>query len=109
MTFVAAMAIQNATHRMYLAAAPPTTLMTGTTTQLMLDLADAMHGSPADAVKASGRLKRMMATVIAFAAGCAAAALLYAYFDVRCFVVPPLIALGALCLRASITEAEVQS
>lgn len=106
MTFVAAMAIQNAVHRMYLAAAPPTTLMTGTTTQLMIDLADAVHGSSSEGVKESERLKRMTATVIVFAAGCAAAALLYAYLEVQCFIVPPLIALIALCLRASIAEAE---
>jgi len=37
-TLVAAMAVQNAAHRIYLASAPPTTLMTGTTTQLMIDL-----------------------------------------------------------------------
>ncbi len=40
MTFVAAMAIQNAAHRIHLGSAPPSTLMTGTTTQLMIDLAD---------------------------------------------------------------------
>src|ERR1700754_1631253 len=40
MALVAAMAIQNAVHRIYLGNAPPSTLMTGTTTQIMIDLAD---------------------------------------------------------------------
>src|ERR1700722_19269830 len=40
---VAAMAIQNAFHRMHLGTAPPSTLMTGTTTQVMIDLADRIH------------------------------------------------------------------
>ena len=106
MTLVAAMAIQNAAHRMYLAAAPPTTLMTGTTTQLMIDLADVVLGSSSEAAQMSERAKRMVATIIVFAAGCAAAALLFAYIEARCFIVPPLIALLALCLRASIAEAE---
>jgi uncharacterized membrane protein YoaK (UPF0700 family) len=39
MVFVSAMAIQNAVHRIYPGSAPPSTLMTGTTTQIMIDLA----------------------------------------------------------------------
>ncbi len=53
MTLVLAMSIQNAVHRVHLGAAPPSTLMTGTTTQIMLDLADTVRGE-ADA--AAGRL-----------------------------------------------------
>src|SRR5580693_6548591 len=44
MTLVAAMAVQNAAHRVHLASMPPSTIMTGTTTQIMLDLADVIHG-----------------------------------------------------------------
>jgi uncharacterized membrane protein YoaK (UPF0700 family) len=40
MVLVAAMAIQNTTHRIQLGSAPPSTLMTGTTTQIMIDLED---------------------------------------------------------------------
>nr|WP_246563155.1 DUF1275 family protein [Bradyrhizobium liaoningense] len=36
MVLVAAMAVQNAIHRVYLGSAPPSTLMTGTTTQIMI-------------------------------------------------------------------------
>jgi uncharacterized membrane protein YoaK (UPF0700 family) len=42
MVLVAAMAIQNAVHRIYLGSAPPSTLMTSTTTQIMIDVGDVM-------------------------------------------------------------------
>ncbi len=96
MTLVAAMAIQNALHRVHLAGAPPSTLMTGTTTQIMLDIADRIHGVPAEQKSAiNTRLARMMAAVLAFAVGCAAGALLYAFVGMWCFVVPAILALGA--------------
>src|SRR5471032_350977 len=44
MLLVAAMAIQNAISRIHLGTAPPTTLMTGTTTQMMIDVADLLRG-----------------------------------------------------------------
>ena len=43
LTLVSAMAIQNATQRIHFGASPPTTLMTGTTTQIMIDVADLMR------------------------------------------------------------------
>lgn len=96
MTMVTAMAIQNALHRVHLGNAPPSTLMTGTTTQIMLDVADRMHGVPAEqAAVVDARLARMSLAVLAFAAGCAAAALLYAYAGMWCFVAPPVFALAA--------------
>jgi uncharacterized membrane protein YoaK (UPF0700 family) len=48
LTLVVAMAVQNAFHRMHLSDYPPTTIMTATTTQAMLDLADLFHGLPAE-------------------------------------------------------------
>lgn len=100
MVLVAAMAIQNAAHRIHLGSAPPTTLMTGTTTQIMIDAADLIYGATADsrpAIKA--RMKRMALSVGAFAVGCGAAALAFDKVDVRCFVVPPVLAALALALR----------
>jgi uncharacterized membrane protein YoaK (UPF0700 family) len=44
MLLVAAMAIQNAAHRIYFAQLPPTTMMTDTTTQIMIDVADLLQG-----------------------------------------------------------------
>jgi uncharacterized membrane protein YoaK (UPF0700 family) len=100
MVLVAAMAIQNAVHRIHLGSAPPSTLMTGTTTQVMIDLADMLHGHAA--TDGSGqRLARMSTNILAFAAGCAAAALLYARFGVWCFLAPPILAAISLCVRTS--------
>ena len=103
MLLVAAMAIQNAISRIHLGTAPPTTLMTGTTTQMMIDLADLMRGGmPAeqrDAAKV--RLARMGANVGAFALGCAAGALLFSLLKMSCFVVPPLLAIVPLLMNAT--------
>jgi uncharacterized membrane protein YoaK (UPF0700 family) len=99
MTLVGAMAIQNAAHRLYLASAPPSTLMTGTTTQIMIDLVDLVHvGGSGPASEVGLRVRRMVASVAAFALGCAAAAVLYWLFEVRSWVVPPLAACVALVL-----------
>jgi len=100
MTLVAAMAIQNAIHRIHMSAAPPTTIMTGNTTQIMIDLADLMRGVPADARAAiAARLSRMSGSVAAFAAGCAAAALIYAKQGIWCFLIPPIVGACTLWVR----------
>ena len=92
MTLVSAMAIQNVVHRAHLATAPPITIMTGSTTQIMIDIADTLRGLPPDRREATrGRLLRMALSVAAFAAGCAVAALLYATISVWCFVIPPVL------------------
>ncbi|MBR0781131.1 YoaK family protein [Bradyrhizobium iriomotense] len=98
MVLVAAMAIQNAVHRVYLGSAPPSTLMTGTTTQIMIDLADVMMPGSAKN-QATGRLTRMSVNVLVFALGCGAAALLFMRFGVWCFVAPPLLAGFSLAAR----------
>jgi uncharacterized membrane protein YoaK (UPF0700 family) len=100
MVLVAAMAIQNAAHRIHLGSAPPSTLMTGTTTQIMIDLADMIQAPKSDNAEHPGaRLLRMSTNIAVFAAGCAAAAVLYARVGVWCFVVPPVLAFAALFLR----------
>lgn len=97
MTFVCAMAIQNAAHRVHLASAPPTTLMTGTTTQIMLDIAELFaRRQPAKRAETLARLKRMATAVSAFAIGCGLAALAYAVLNVWCFLVAPGVALLSL-------------
>jgi uncharacterized membrane protein YoaK (UPF0700 family) len=100
MVLVAAMAIQNAAHRIHFASEPPTTLMTGTTTQIMIDIAD-LPGLAADqAAHAKARLSRMVKSVAAFTIGCGAGALLYGRFGEWCFVVAPAIAAFAPFLPA---------
>jgi len=100
LTLVAGMAVQNALQRVHLGNAPPTTLMTGTTTQIMIDLGDLLQGVPAEQKEAiHGRLARMSQAVLAFALGCALAALLFAGVGTWCFALPPILALAAYLHR----------
>jgi uncharacterized membrane protein YoaK (UPF0700 family) len=105
MTLVSAMAIQNAAHRIHMAAAPPTTLMTGTTTQIMIDIADMIRGvsgAAGDATRA--RLRRMCVAVASFAAGAAAGALLFHAIGSWCFALPPIVAfLARIAAKSSLT------
>jgi uncharacterized membrane protein YoaK (UPF0700 family) len=106
MTLVAAMAIQNAAHRVHFAHAPPSTVMTGTTTQIMMDLGDLMHCViPEKAAATRERLRQMSFSVLAFAGGCALGALLYAFLGVWCFWVPPVLVLITLVLPGTPAEA----
>lgn len=96
MTLVVAMAIQNGLHRVHLGKMPPTTLMTGTTTQIMLDAAELLHGSTStERSLVIGRMKRMITNLAAFAIGCAAAAGALVGLGIWCFVIPPLVQLLA--------------
>lgn len=99
MTLVSAMAIQNVVQRVHLSAAPPTTLMTGNTTQAIIDAVDLLRGTP-DAAAVRLRLSRMVGNIAGFAIGCGAAALLFATTRMWCFAVPPLLGLAAVLLRA---------
>jgi uncharacterized membrane protein YoaK (UPF0700 family) len=77
-TGVAAMALQNAFQRVHFADLPPTTIMTGNTTQATIDAVDLMLGVPVlDPGKVRTRFRRLAASIICFAAGCIAAAGLY--------------------------------
>jgi uncharacterized membrane protein YoaK (UPF0700 family) len=85
MTLVSAMAIQNAVHRIHLGTAPPTTLMTETTTQIMIDVADAIRGLSPDArVTTLFRLRHMAVAILTFAFGAAAAAYLFSQLGSWC-------------------------
>jgi uncharacterized membrane protein YoaK (UPF0700 family) len=98
MTLVSAMAVQNAAQRLHLVGAPPTTIMTGNTTQAMIDVVDLLRGLPAaDPVRT--RLAHIAANMLGFGVGCAAAALLFVYVRMWCFAVPPLLALMTIMLR----------
>jgi uncharacterized membrane protein YoaK (UPF0700 family) len=91
---IAAMALQNGIQRVYLAHLPPTTLMTGNTTQAVLDAVDLLQGlKPDQAAAARARFGRTLRGIIWFAAGCAAAAALYMWFGFWCLAVP--VAVGA--------------
>lgn len=97
MTLVAGMAIQNAVHRVHLGNFAPTTLMTGNTTQLILNVVDLLHPGAPHVARAdtSRHAWRMAAAISCFAAGCGLAALLFWSAGVWCFAVPPLLVLVA--------------
>lgn len=105
LTLVSAMAIQNGLHKAHLAKAPPSTLMTGTTTQIMLDLADILANSkPEDIIAAKARVKKMGTAVATFALGCGFGVLGYIYAPVIAFSLPAILA--AVSLFASSAGAE---
>jgi len=83
----------------HLGTAPPSTLMTGTTTQIMIDLADRIYGRGEESDQSPSRLVRMSTNVLVFATGCGAAALLYARFGIWCFVLPPIIGFFSIIIR----------
>lgn len=105
MTLVSAMAVQNALHRVYLSKSPPSTLMTGTTTQIMLDLAEIVAGEKGEsAAQAYSRVKKMIVAVIAFALGCACAALATAVSPVWCFFIPAVLSVFSFVARIESPE-----
>jgi uncharacterized membrane protein YoaK (UPF0700 family) len=73
--------------------------MTGTTTQVMIDLADRIYGPKGTDAQLSSRLLQMAAAILVFAIGCGAAALMYGLFGVWCFVVPPIVGTLQLAVR----------
>jgi uncharacterized membrane protein YoaK (UPF0700 family) len=97
---IAAMAVQNAVQRVHLPAQPPTTLMTGTTTQATIDAVDLITGvvgAQRDAIRA--RFYRLSLAILYFASGCATAALLYAWVGFWCLAVPVLVGLATAAMR----------
>ena len=66
---VAAIAVQNAGSRLILANHGPTTMMTGNTTQAVIDLVDLVRGLPEEHPEARRRLKLLVPAILAFTAG----------------------------------------
>jgi uncharacterized membrane protein YoaK (UPF0700 family) len=100
MVLVCAMAVQNAMHRLHFPTFPPTTIMTGNTTQAVLDLVDVLRPASDEArLKATRtRMLNTARTIGAFAIGCASAALLISTVDTWSFVVPPVLVLAVLLI-----------
>jgi uncharacterized membrane protein YoaK (UPF0700 family) len=93
-TAIAAMAIQNAVQRVHFASVPPSTLMTGNTTQAVLDAVDLLRGAdPTRAAETRARFGRTVRSIFWFAAGCAVAAVLYFWLGFWSLAVP--VAVGA--------------
>jgi uncharacterized membrane protein YoaK (UPF0700 family) len=100
-TGIAAMAIQNAVQRVHYASFPPTTLMTGSTTQAAIDAVDLMRGVGGEqGAVVRTRFRRMLAAIAWFAAGCAAAAALYVWVGFWCLAVPVVVGAATAIMRA---------
>lgn len=98
---IAAMAIQNAVQRVHLGTLPPTTLMTGSTTQATLDVVDLLRGLKGEeASVARTRLARMLSAIGCFAAGCGVAALLYVWIGLWGLALPVAVAALTVVLDA---------
>jgi uncharacterized membrane protein YoaK (UPF0700 family) len=92
---IAAMALQNAVQRVHLADLPPTTLMTGSTTQATIDAVDLLIGTdPASAAQIRTRFGRLSLSILYFAGGCALAAVLFWLVGFWCLLVP--VSVGAV-------------
>ncbi|HUI95378.1 MAG TPA: YoaK family protein [Xanthobacteraceae bacterium] len=97
---IAGMAIQNGVQRIHYAAMPPTTLMTGNTTQVALDAVDLWRREPGtDVAAVRARLMRTLQGIFWFAAGCGVAAVLYYFFGFWCLAVPVAVGVAAAVLR----------
>lgn len=97
MTLVSAMALQNALHRTHLKDVPPSTMMTGTFTQMLVDGAALWQPRPdTDRAATRARLGRFAGNFAAFVGGCALAAFLHLMLGMWCLLVPPLVAVAEI-------------
>jgi uncharacterized membrane protein YoaK (UPF0700 family) len=97
---IAGMAIQNAVQRVHFASIPPTTLMTGNTTQAVLDAVDLLQGvEETRATTIRARFARTLRSIVWFAAGCAVAAILYYWIGFWCLAVPVAVGAATAILR----------
>jgi uncharacterized membrane protein YoaK (UPF0700 family) len=97
---VAGMAIQNAVQRVHYASMPPTTLMTGNTTQAVIDAVDILSGAAAatstDILERFGRIIR---GVIWFAVGCGLSAALFYFVGFWCLAAPVVVGAATAILE----------
>jgi uncharacterized membrane protein YoaK (UPF0700 family) len=97
---IAAMALQNALQRVHMPMLPPSTLMTGSTTQATLDAVDLFTGiAPEQRAAVRARFGKMTKAILFFAGGCASAAILYALIGFWCLALPVLVGLGSATMR----------
>lgn len=94
---VAAMGVQNAATRVPFKDFTPTTVMTGNTTQLVMDAADLLRGA---GTGVGARFSKTWPIVLAFAIGAVAGALGFGAFSFACLLAPIGILVGlALVMR----------
>ena len=102
---IAAMALQNAVQRVHLGSLPPTTIMTGSTTQATIDAVDLLvGGDPLQIAAARTRFGQLSLAIACFGSGCAAAAFAYWAAGFWCLVVP--VVVGAVAATMHIEGAK---
>lgn len=99
MLAVVAMGMQNALSRTSLLDLGPTTIMTGNTTQIVVDLVDLPGASGPQREAIRRRLRKMGPALAAFALGAILGALGFARFSVWCMLLPTAL-LVAVCVPA---------
>lgn len=92
---VAAMGIQNAISRTALSEVGPTTIMTGNTTQIVIDLVDLPSASATQREAIQRRLRKMAPAIAGFALGAVLGALVYAWFSFWSVLLPVMLLLAA--------------
>ena len=103
---IAAMALQNGLQRVHFASLPPTTLMTGNTTQATIDAVDLLIApEPAKAGETRARFLRVALSIVYFAAGCAASATLYWLVGFWCLSVAVAAGAAAAIMRFEAAKA----
>jgi uncharacterized membrane protein YoaK (UPF0700 family) len=96
---VAAMALQNVVQRVHFPSLPPTTIMTGNTTQVAIDAVDLISGVAQDArPTVRKRFVQLAAGIVLFAAGCAASAFLFYLYGFWCLALAVLVSMIACIL-----------
>jgi len=91
LTGVAAMAVQNAAARIILGNQAPTTIMTGNTTQVVIDLVDRLGNDATSRGEAGKRLRRMIPPLVSFAVGALIGALIFVRLGFWCLALPMLV------------------
>ncbi len=98
---VTAMAIQNTVQRVHLAAEPPSTILTGTTTQFAIDLTDMLFRRASMASEAARHHFRALArAILCFGAGSMIAAASFHFVGLWCLAIAVAVATGAALLKA---------
>jgi len=91
---VAAMGVQNAQSRLVLTDHVPTTIMTGNTTQVIIDVVELFHTVPGEDGAPKARLRKMVPALLAFAAGAVFGAFAFVSGSFWCLLFPVILLCG---------------
>ena len=94
---VGAMAIQNAMQKLHLAKSPSANLMTGNTTQLMMDIGNIFSATDkTERANAVERMKKIAPAIVIYAVGCAIGALAFVQLGMWGYLASPFLVASTL-------------